>query len=356
MLKRLPDWYRIVNPAPSDSAIQQHEAAATALLSRLAANDLRVSCTELAALGLGATPNSAQLKAVRAATECIRAQHPAFSEDYEQTALELRVCASTAIGEYISRALTSDDDDDGPAIAAALVLSGLETRPLPDERYVWQMLNEILDLARELLSRKAAAIRQRDALPPPSSGPTDLATALKAISSLHAFMDELQAQAKADREELNVLWWIFGGYSNTARRPLDTLDLGARALAVGAELANLVLIPPPTNTEHLISVALRSISTASSVRVLADAWKPEFLKLLSAPSESVAVLVKNHAGLLPLSWLAQRLLDSGNAPGWEQEFETKTRIGSGDEKPLLQWSLQVFRERIAQRLLAVLKE
>lgn len=351
MLTRLPDWYRIVNPAPTDSVIKQREAAVTALLKELSTLGTLVAVIELAVRGIGSTVTAPQLAAIQLVTKSVRDQHPAFSQDYEQTGVDLRVCAATAVGEYISREIASQKREPGAICAGALVLSGLETRQLSEERYVRQMLQEIIDLSRRVLRQNASALRERVEVVANVPQATDIAIAQQAINTLQKAITILAAQSRADREEIDVVWWMFGRYSKTMDQPLTILEPGARAIAAGVELADLVMIPPPSNVEHFLSAVLPNSEEALSVRTLKESWSLPILKLFSSPGASMTAHVADHPSLFPLWWLTHRLIESGGAPGWEHEFEAKTSIAAGEVKPIAKWALQAFRERIAQRLL-----
>jgi hypothetical protein len=352
MLTRLSDFYRIVNPTPADGIITQRREAITAFLEQLAKPEIRNACIEIAAFGFGATPSPSHTVAAQLLIAAIQVPQPSFSSDIATNALDLRVCAGVALGEYLNFDSSELDDED----AAALVISALATRPLPQERYLAEFVSALIAVARQSLERAGLARRERPDLTIPevqgASGPEILKSVNSALGTLRAAVDR---NLQANREELQILWWVFGEHSSTIDKPFRELDLAQRTMAAGSELAELALLPPvPRATQFLLSV-LRE-DRPLTLRQLIQSCGADILRLIVERTKEIDAVLKAHPALLPLMWLCDRRIDSGFSPGWEIEFEQKTHISPDDERVASIWAAQIFNECVAARFLLLQKD
>ncbi len=75
------------------------------------------------------------------------------------------------------------------------------------------------------------------------------------------------------------------------------------------------------------------------------------------PSNSTANKeVAEFPQLFPLSWLAARLRESQGQADWTKEFESKTGLKAGQSELPTALALQIFNERVAQRIYLVAEE
>ena len=71
------------------------------------------------------------------------------------------------------------------------------------------------------------------------------------------------------------------------------------------------------------------------------------------PKETVSLnIVNRFPSLSPLTWICSRLINSGTTTGGEEEFEIKTGFSAAEDFDCETISVQVFNERIAQRILS----
>jgi hypothetical protein len=84
------------------------------------------------------------------------------------------------------------------------------------------------------------------------------------------------------QEELDMLWWVLGGYSRDLQVPIGDVPAEAAGLIVGKELSDLVEeIPGPPAAEALLGRMLlnaagsstASIKLAEAVFATTDAWR-----------------------------------------------------------------------------------
>jgi hypothetical protein len=175
------------------------------------------------------------------------------------------------------------------------------------------------------------------------------------------FAAAAERQSQADREELEVLWWVYGGHSQTTGELLSEMELGAEVLCCGAEIADRVLLPPLSSTRDIVRRVVETSRRAAerSEKALTDlvkSWGPSVLTVF-APQRGSAdqALASARPGLLPLTWLSFRLVESGAAVGWEPEFTSKTKLPSHHAARPARWAEQIYWERVARRMFVSLQ-
>lgn len=359
MLSRAFEWYRIVDPRPTSQTIDNRIAAARDIVTALDnASDWKLALGYATGVVSGFTRNFAQdSPVVQSLVRAIRAHESAFPQDLSENALALRACAAIGIGEILVRNGDKVPDPIAVFIASA-VQSGLGVQPLPKGKHLQQLLNQLSDAAAKVLASGSLSRRRRLTLLAQRfeklQEPTDLATAWKSlVPPFRAAMREVAQQSAIDREELNILWWMFAGVSNATGQPIAKMPDGAAILCCGAELGAQCLLPPTPNLEAMVRRAYENGRkphglTARNIESVVADWDGETPKVL-VPDDEARALARDYPSLLPLSWLCDRLLASNKAKGWPAEFELRTGIPSQHTCSAASWAAQAFRERVAQR-------
>lgn len=362
MLIRAFEWYRLVNVQPTSQTIDNRAAAARNIMSAIdEAEDWHLALGCAVGVVAGFEGNFTQdSPVVQSLIRAIRAHESAFPQDLSENALELRVCAAVALGEIMVR--NGDQAPDTSALLIASVLrSGLGARPSPSSRHLKQMLDELDGAAAKVLVSGAFSRRRR--LVALAEGfeklqeltPTELPAAWKSlVPALTAAMRESAQHSEIDREELNVLWWMFSGVSSTTGRLIAKMPSGAAVLCCGAELGDQCLVPPTLGLEAMVQRAYEtgrkpSEMTDRNIEELAADWDPELPNVL-VPNEDARRLAQTYPSLFPLSWLCDRLLASKGPTGWTVEFERLTDIPTNHTLLPANWAIQAFRERVAHRV------
>jgi hypothetical protein len=362
MLKRTFEWLRVVEPRPDNQLVEGRSKAVAELLAQLdQARDDRLLGSFLAGAIAGFEgrfePDS---HAVAVLVASIRKFQAAFPSDLTENALDLRVSSLLAIGELFARAPKKGTQADR-TLAAALVLSGSGIRPEVEGRHLRQVLAEVLSEGDRVIQEAAVKARARQDL---DLSEFDEVTAtgdtvafwneLRPI--LSGFFEVVEERAKADREELEVLWWFYRAFSESFQKSIASLDPFAAALASGVEVGGRVLLPPHSGLIEMVAEASvrgrkKNETAAKALATVAAAWGEAERRILVPTERAVRDFVLEFPTLLPISWLCVRLVDSGGTPGWEREFESKTGIPADlDLAPSL-LAKQAFSERVAQRLL-----
>lgn len=353
MLKRAAEWYRIVDVKPSGKTIDNRSAAVRSVIDSIEKADdhrLLLNCAAGVVAGFDVTSKD-DSPVVRTLVEAIKAADSAFPGDLSENALELRVCAALALGEILEQGDDVDELSDSALLAASVLRSGLSSRRSQKGKHLKQMLDELNSGARTRLTAGGNSRRRSlDSLVErfqPLPAPANLPAAIQEA------MAEIAQQSAIDREELNVLWWMFAGVSVTTASPISELETGAAVLCCGGELGTQCLIPPTPGIEGMVRAAYcagRSGSglTDRTLKEVATAWTNELPTVL-VPDQNAKELAQTYPSLFPLSWLCNRLLESGGKTKWSVEFDGRTGISATQSQPPVSWAIQVFLERVAQR-------
>jgi hypothetical protein len=280
--------------------------------------------------------------------------------DLKENALELRAVAAIAVGELLVE--QSESGSDAAVLAALSFKSALSLRPPASEKHLKWVLDKLLSASDDVLETAAQLRRQRGtpaltklATIKESAPATDLWTVV--VPTIRSALKEAVRQAAIDREEIEALWWMFAGFSETEKQPLSTLQPLAAAFCSGVELAQRALLPPSLTAAAMVKRAVesqRDASTLGPISLLdaAKDWSDTMLNALSPVAGSRAETVVSYPALLPISWACRRIRDcktSGHKLG--KELKVATGIPPTFSCPPAEWGTQVFRESILQRVL-----
>ncbi len=238
---------------------------------------------------------------------------------------ELRVLA----GASIVHALETKPEPTADAIALAAVCGGYQglRKRLP--------IKDVLTISADYLRSRSAKLREGSRLPelaqPQESADPNwdnitsqlqqgqvqaMATSLvpllkklkawqsEAASSTGKALKWLNRQILLQREETDILWWLFGGVSRDLAVPISRLDTAFASLVAGREIANLVeVLPGPLAIEAFIQSAVvvsqtakpDNVNLASAVNAAPLEWKKE---IATARASDIAYLCPIHAAIL----------------------------------------------------------
>ncbi len=171
----------------------------------------------------------------------------------------------------------------------------------------------------------------------------------KAIADhVSSVVEDVNWQLALSREETQMLWWLFGEFSRTFKRPFDSFSSGAGAIIIGIELGELSTasrlgpIAAPAMLErglNLMKANRESIALSSAI----DSIEPVDLKLLKFPTDGQLYQI------LPIS----SALDSAKKnPGhWSAAFETVTGLKAETKFRPIELATQVYYEHLLGQIL-----
>ena len=340
----LSDAYLIITPELSDTIVSQRKQAVESLLEAEIIEIHFPAWVELVYWGMPAAGS----EGVAALIAAVRAEQVSFPTDPAARELDLRVTAAVVLSEYLRQSDPSGDDWSSAIAALVLAVSRLPPAP-PEPRYL-ALTTQLRVTAQEILDSQALHRRNRNVATIPTVSGADvpaLATSMNA--ALKRMDDKATASRRVDREELQTLWWVFGRHSQAFKQAYADLAVGDAVIAAPCELAQLMLMPPVPAAADFLRAAVDS-REAMTLSALVRYTSMGALKLLAPSEDKVSSLLRRHPALMPLTWLAGRLVESERSP-WETEFEKKMHVSPTVERPLHDWVEQVFVERVATSFL-----
>jgi len=355
------DWYRSAALTPPEGLLDKRWAGVEEVAQRADASMI-LSLAKLFAL-----PNARESNVPEGLREAFHTYDDAFQ--YRDNLQELRVLAGAILHLIIER-----DGALSPAAALALVCGSFGPREvaLIERRHV--------DFAQRFLVRLSVATRrcgkpgpieipsfkkERFAELIPQVAPNQvgmfrdaLVNALPEVASRFCAtleqaaeaISELTHTANVREEELAILWWLEAQFSRDLRKPFSEVGYLAGSIVLPCELADLTkYVPGP---EAAIAVLVRA------------------LQLAGAPSSSEAVTIANATNAAPRAWreslceglkldscelltpillAVHKSLETDGPDEWLPVYRKGCDIPPDRPFPLVQFSIQLFRERMLVR-------
>lgn len=364
MIAKIYEWLRAADLQPDDQMVTARTKSVQDLETKIReSNDYGLLLGILTASVGGFERLGEQSPVFATLLESVRTQSPAFPSSITENSLHLRIICCLALGELLNSA-DDETSDWEELLSASLLVSGLRLKPKEAGRHLNVIFEELSKVARANLQKQAVALRERvdldwkdfDALEKSTDDASFNDNLLPAVKGL---LQGLQKQQESDREELEVMWWLYNGYSEHLGQHFKSLRPHLAAAAIGSELADRISPPATTGlTELVIQATVRDRAPAQLkakpiAKVVVDLGNSG-RRLLLPSTEQVRKLVQSRAVLFPLSWLCVRLEESQGVGGWEAELQSRTGLASDHEMTPADLAAQVFAERQAQRVYQML--
>lgn len=356
MLSKVFEWSRIVHPAPEDDFVTKRTAVITALVEAFSPNVERMmDCACIAAVGVSPrfTQETPIISEIIAA---IKKEQPATPVSLSENLLNVRSCCALVVGEIAERRgkkWASAEDSD--AMVTIVLASLLNKRP-PAEKYLREMLAELMAVCKSAAKSSAGYRHRRYSLPnyiekikEAADVPTFWTEAKKQFASL---ANGIEANEEVTREELDTLWWAFNGVSTGADTSFADMPVGLVALDGANELSELVLLPPLPNTPFLLKRVLKTGRRPQdleeqSLKDLLSSWDKGAAERYVTNDEAVTAFVQGNPAVFPFSWACYRLAqdnsflsDMKKVTGWDPAAKLEPE----------RLAFQIFHEKVAQRL------
>jgi hypothetical protein len=365
MQTHLADWYKILDleTHPSESEFEKRN---------LVLNDIRklvmggtewnqlIAC--VAGVAGGFEVLGEEIEYTQKAIQCHKSHLLSFPSNLVDNSLALRVASGVIIEEIITGDIKDQNGNLSiePSVVALLLLSAFGLVTKPTEKYLTENLNRLKLASENYLEKKARELRQRQPLDYSSmeemSVPPDATTWTSLRDQILDMFREIEQKAAADREEVELLWWLHNGFSKKLKQPFVNLPPISAAIYAGLEVSEMVILP---SIESTFFIVRKAVENSKSKQGNAAKPIPQWVTrkeistwtLLSPTSSEIQEDIRACPSVFPFSWLGLRLKESKGTAGWEIEF--KKRTGVSIEKPFTPAEIgeQVFREQIAMRSL-----
>jgi hypothetical protein len=363
MLNNAYEWERLIHPNPTDEMVTRRKAIVADVLSSFdTQKDVKNGlCLATAAL-TGLSPKvSTDVTQASTLIETTKKHHAAFSSLLSENALDLQLTACLAIGELLHRKPSKGAWTDARGVLAAVSLSASGLLPPTNGAHLKAVQGSLQAAARECLARSAKQVRQRpeyslddlDELSPPADIP-GFWNELKPI--LMTALEAVSRTSEIDRDELEVLWWLYNAESITFAKPLSEIGPYDLAFAAPIELIDRAMCPAPSSLNAIVQGLIsradqRSSGQGRALKSVIGTWGIDAIKALVPDSDEGRECVAASPKALPLSWIAIKVADAGVTGGWEQEFTSRTGLNANSKITAKTLADQTFAERTAQRLL-----
>jgi hypothetical protein len=362
MLSKAFEWERVIHPNPTDEMVTRRKAMVANVISNFDVGDDVENMFRLVSAALtGLSPSIASdVELGTLFAETIKKQHEAFSSLLSENAQELQLVACLAVGELLSRKADDADSAESQVTLAALVLSTASLMTNADGVHLRTIHDALTQTAGDIVSCTAIIARKR---PGYSSTAFDQSMAAADVTTfwnqlkplLKTAFDALERASAIDRDELEVLWWLYNGESSTFRKKFSDMGAYEVALAAPIELADRSLCPAPSSLTSIAQglvarVPGKQAAGGKSLTSIVELWA-DFIRAMLPGVDTVKDLAIRWPKILPVTWIANKVAESGVSQGWEQEFASRSGLIANMKITPQALADHVFAERTAQRLL-----
>lgn len=252
---------RIFEINPDDDFVTKRTAAvkvvATKISKRNKFDDLLAAANELAEALFEDEIESSSI--CQDMVEALQSKSPSFS--LEGNTVQVAVCFAMAILQVIRNAAPDGGRVTSQTYLAMAMWSALAHRTAMEEPKIESLRLTMLEEARQLILESALKSRERTSVPslPSVDMPLETEGSSSGIFDEGAkkTVEALSVNAALDREELDLLWWVVGNWSDTAGKRITELGELTGAIFSAFEIAGMLRRVPGEAHKNM---ALRAIS------------------------------------------------------------------------------------------------
>jgi hypothetical protein len=154
------------------------------------------------------------------------------------------------------------------------------------------------------------------------------------------------------QEEMNVQWWVFGGWSSTVNSAFRDVKLPEASILAGTELGALTTTPvglmaAPALLNRTIQDQRKHADTASTLADYVLAVSPEFRNEWAADLKADSP----EAALLPATCAASLVVETEGQEDWQPRFKRIVGVAADVKISAPNMAMQVYREALLKRLI-----
>jgi hypothetical protein len=270
MYRLFADWYRLVDITPNGEMLEKRWQGVDAFLNSIEDEDVLL---DLIRVYVGSDPIDDEF--INGFRQCFINADPAFPT--RENDLEMKILAATALAECIENSRIDN---------IFTVAQSLCCYTFHGQKTVG-VLSELIDIAGKYLYKESGLVRETEEitklkLPPKldqtfeeikkhtpgndlnnawphierllSSLRSALNTSVNAVNKNLATLDD---NLDVQREENNILWWLYGEYSHDLRKKFSAISKPGVCLVLAKELVGLTLQSPgPTSARAFLDKGL----------------------------------------------------------------------------------------------------
>lgn len=338
MFDKAYDWMRV---AQLDAEVDLVEKTKTAIKTFTKESENITNVIPLSIAGLvDKKPDLSSNAAAKGLLAQLRTARPELSSDLDKNVTLLRVCFALFLGEQLQ-----SGEREPKHCSAGCIVSSLNFRTASKVKHLDEIYGDLIANAQSTLNKEALSAREEVDVDDVDLEDND------DVAKLSGIVASLVRQARVDREEMNLMWWLSSGFSNKAECCVFDLNAVNAALIAAIETAAIVLTPPMHASLHVlrrliaknfetVELSAKEISTQIDEAVLT-------LAVESGDSQIFGLF----PSVFPLSWLFLRLKESRGTASWTKEFDARTTLETKDRHLIQDWAGQLYWERVALRML-----
>ncbi|WP_441255825.1 GTPase-associated system all-helical protein GASH [Tardiphaga sp. 285_C5_N1_2] len=158
--------------------------------------------------------------------------------------------------------------------------------------------------------------------------------------NLNAVLKEAHTFGEIQDEELQMLWWLFGGRSKKMDCPFSEISPEAQTFILAAELADITkFLPGPDSVKPILSRAGLKERKKYSVPAAVNACDPSLLNSLIDGMEPSQITQ-------PLHFAIKRKLETGDDASWIPAWSSISGIDATFSLPAIELGNLFYRERL----------
>ncbi len=347
----LADIYALVEIKADHEKIERRNKALSSAVTQIAKDGVK-PLAQLGVLVLGGTPGDD----VGWFVQAVHVEDQAFSVVSNE--FELQVLALALLGLVLQQSETLRKQKNlQTAVRVAAVLTygihpQIQHRKIHPgfQKVALEMCQDAATLletqARDLRNRSASTtLAKVDPSLPAATDATFPEAVKKALNDLHgAFaqtISTMRRESMADREELDILWWLQTGFSKRIEKPLSEVDANLAWAEIAEDAAALVNIPPALATIPVIETVIRRFVPKPEENLKAG----DLVGVkLEKPTVALAI-AGDYPRLFPSLTATQGVL---NQAAWTDQ----TGLRGSTKLTIIDWALWHYKQRALERILS----
>jgi hypothetical protein len=161
----------------------------------------------------------------------------------------------------------------------------------------------------------------------------------RTVSGLNRVVKVLHDRQELDEEELQMLWWLTGGYSHVSEKPFAKIEERLRPLTLAHELAEMTAVSPGPGS---VRALLLRAGVGTSKLKLAD--------VVNAPSAEWAKEVSDSAMVSPVTtpihFALEQRAELASTEAWQPAWAGLTGLPVDLQLPAVKLAELFYREHV----------
>lgn len=313
MLQTIGEWYKLIDLDLQDDLLEKRRVAASTLADEWTKLSSDSALDVVAyAIDIFSTDRKVQNSAREDVLTAVRNAHPSFDAQHATSDADLKTCGAVALNELMSRQADRRNVSRTIVLPASCAVAALRWRTTRLGVHAANCMSSILRNAEAILDAADERRRVRKDLPT-AKYKSSLAEAGATLVNAGEAIDLLYSEMLKDREEIQALWWVFGGYSHLKSGAFKDLSASNAAILAGCELAQIIRAPATSALAALCARATRAAPSSeeeSSIDTILQNVDQDTWKMLDLTTRAESLIRKN-ALIFPISFAGLRLMEIG---------------------------------------------